>query len=93
MSKKTPAAKTASTHQGSPLNLVLIVISLGALGYMLYATFSALQPSEDSVAAVATPTPTPKLPELQLNQNHNRQGPAIVVNPDDIGKTNPFVAN
>jgi hypothetical protein len=85
-----PAPKAASKQLGS-LNWIALAILAIALGYTIYASLESLKPvvpSDDTAAS--TDTQTVVLPTLQLHENHQRQGPDITVNTDNIGKENPF---
>ena len=63
-----------------------IVVVLLVTGYRLW---SVTRPTKS--AQVSAPTATPVVvPTLSLHQDHERQGPDITVDPDQIGKANPF---
>ena len=95
---------TFNVHRTPPdlFNWLVIVLVLAGAGYSLYVGWLALtHPVVEAVASSLTPLatalPTPKvaggLPDLQLNQSHNRQGSQIIVDPSLIGKSNPFTSN
>jgi hypothetical protein len=85
-----------------PINWLLLVLSLVLLGGSTTMSWLSLQPNttQESVtaevateiaAAKAKQLDAPEIPTLQLNKKNQRQGPEVVVNPDVIGKDNPFV--
>lgn len=83
---KPASAKKRSLQVSA--NALAMVVSLGVLGFLIFATWQAYQPS----VAAGTPvlTSTPALPQLKLNEDHSRKAPEIVVQEEEVGKDNPF---
>ncbi len=79
--------KKLSTHS---LNWILLSVNFVVLFGALYMGWTALQPHKaviavDSTQEIATPAPL-----LKLNTEHARQGAIVEINPETIGKENPF---
>ncbi len=68
-------------------SLVLLVVSAGYV-YSQYSTPPTSVSVVNPLEGIAQQKP--KLPELTLNHVHTRFGSTVVVNPEDIGKQNPF---
>jgi len=73
-------------------NWALIVVGLVILAGGVYDARQALAGVSTviSVSATPTPIPQPSLAPLVLNKAHQRQGVPIEVDPDVIGRPNPF---
>lgn len=90
---KTPPPKKElhlpSLQIGSVLNLVILLLIIGGIGSVLFIGWQALlnPPTPLEVAEMEKPA---DLPLLKLNHTHQRAGDFITVNPDSLGKTNPF---
>jgi hypothetical protein len=69
-------------------SLLSFVGSVLLLAYLIFGSWQAFQ----SPVAVSTPAvlATPVLPVMKLNQDNKRQAPAITVDENGIGKSNPF---
>ncbi len=85
-----------------PINWVLLILSLMLLSGATAITWIGLQPAtyetavtkevQDEVqASLAKQIDSPEIPTLNLNKKNKRQGPEVTVDPNNIGKTNPFV--
>ncbi|CAN5162959.1 hypothetical protein BH11PAT4_BH11PAT4_4940 [soil metagenome] len=99
MSKKISQSKRIAAVE--PINWVLLVLSLILLSGSTVMTWLSLQPGttqaevttevqSEITAAKARQFDAPEIPTLKLNKKNLRQGPEVVVNPDAIGKDNPF---
>lgn len=72
---------------------LLLVCALMLIGGVLGFGWYTLQPRQyqDEFSSLMKPLPTPTPAQtLKLNQNHQREGQVIEVDPNAIGKTNPF---
>jgi|GEM_PF-6067133 len=65
------------------------VITWFSLGQGTYTTKIATEISQQQAALVAQSSQN-KVPTLILNQNNTQEGPTVTVNPQNLGKTNPF---
>ena len=85
-----------------PINWVLLILSLLLLGGATAITWIGLQPAtyetavtqevqDELQASAAKQLDSPEIPVLTLNKKNKRQGPEVTVDPNNIGKVNPFV--
>lgn len=82
-----PKAKKSLSFSVSP-NLLAFVVVIGMLGYLIYGSWQAFQ--INTATPLALTSPTPNVPELKLNQDNKRLAPVITVDPNGVGKVDPF---
>lgn len=77
-------------------NWVVVLVMVGGLGYCLYQGYVAITGETDSVKEVvqeevSKATDNQQETSLKLNNTHQRLGSEIVVDPNNLGKSNPFM--
>jgi hypothetical protein len=93
-------AAQKNNHKPEPLSIALALVAIVGVAACAVITWLRLQPStyQDAVAAEVSQKQQEALdqkkqaavPELLLNQDYNRQGPDVTVDPNKVGKTDPF---
>jgi hypothetical protein len=74
-------------------HLTEIVLIVACVGWLAYTLFLVIMQTRSLYSDNSTNLPnTPKFvpPTLKLNNSHQRQGQPIVVDPNLIGKSDPF---
>ncbi len=85
--------KAKKLKQKHPVNLSPNVLTLGTavliFAYLIFASWQAFQPPAAGVV-VPQASATPAVPVLKVNQANKRDAPPITVDPNSIGKPDPF---
>jgi len=90
--KETKAGTKPSLDIGKSLSVAVLLLLVGGVGYGLYLGQQAMQVTDTTVVPLKVSNKKlPALPTLQVNQNHQRQGPVVQGDTNDLGRQNPFV--
>ena len=85
--------KLSASSMAEVINWLLLLICLAVLVGSLVMGWKAMEPSHYQSVLSTTDSGASKtaaIPELHLNKEHAREGATIEVDPNDIGKNNPF---
>lgn len=78
---------------------LILAVLVASLVYSLYYSWKSMQISEEEILTAAQQeikkdskgSSVPSIPELKLNNHHQRQGEIVRANPDKMGRSNPFL--